>query len=521
MERRIPKGEARARFDVAIPDPRLWSLEDPFLYEVEARLGAGPGEDVVNTYFGMRKVSVVDLPGTDHPYVALNGEPVYLQLTLDQAYHPDGFYTFPSDEFVRNEVLRARQIGLNGLREHVKVGAAAQALLGRPARSAHHGRRAQLVGRARPPRCSRRSSRRCARMIRRDYNHPSIFSWIPFNETWGLFHNLPKEPGEKEPKKVYRPETQKWVASVYRLAKSLDPTRLVEDNSVCCERGHTETDLNSWHAYLPGWAWDEELDKVSKGTSPGSTWNFEAGYKQDRQPNINSEFGNVWGYEGSTGDVDWSWDYHRAVNSFRRHPKVAGWLYTEHHDVINEWNGYWRFDRSEKLTGLEELADGMTLRDLHAPLYVAVGTPADLSRSVKAGETVEVPLWASFLTGRKVGGDALALQGRIHAWDTLGRKQTTAIAPRTVAYRPWMSEALPPLSVAMPKEPGVAVLVVELTDRAGIVLHRNFTTFVVEGARPDEVTLQDGRRARVARIDPNELLERASGRSSSGTCSTG
>ena len=187
-------------------------------------------------------------------------------------------------------------------------------------------------------------------MIRRDYNHPSIFSWIPFNETWGLYTNVPK-PGQEKPDKVYQPETQKWVASVYRLAKSLDPTRLVEDNSVCCGRGHTETDLNSWHAYLPGWAWDEELDKATKGTEPGSTWNFEAGYKQDRQPNINSEFGNVWGYEGSTGDVDWSWDYHRAVNSFRRHPKIAGWLYTEHHDVINEWNGYWRFDRSEKLDG--------------------------------------------------------------------------------------------------------------------------------------------------------------------------
>jgi hypothetical protein len=64
-----------------------------------------------------------------------------------------------------------------------------------------------------------------------------------------------------------------------------------------------------------------------------------------------------------------------------------------------------------------------------------------------------------------------------------------------------MSEALAPLSVPMPAEPGVAVLAVELTDRAGGVLHRNFTTFVVEGPRPDEVTLTDGRRAHVSRID--------------------
>ena len=148
------------------------------------------------------------------------------------------------------------------------------------------------------------------------------------------------------------------------------------------------------------------------------------------------------------------------------------------------------------------LHEGMTLRDLHSAFYVAVGTPAELSRSVKAGETLDVALWASFLTGRRVGGDALVLRGRLQSWDTLGRRQSTPLARRSVAYRPWMSEALPPLSVQMPKEPGVAVLAVELTDHAGVVLHRNFTTFVVEGARRDEVALADGRRAHVARIDP-------------------
>jgi hypothetical protein len=501
VEHRVPQGQTGVRFDVAIPDPRLWSLQDPFLYEVEAHLaGTGLRPDVVSTYFGMRKISVVDLPGTDHRYVALNNEPVYLQLALDQAYHPDGFYTFPSDPFMRDEVLRSRQIGLNGLREHVKVEL--------PRKLYWADRLGVLIMADVPnswgePTAEMRQDidHALRQMIRRDYNHPSIFAWVPFNETWGLFTNVPK-PGQEKPDRVYRPETQRWVASVYRLAKSLDPTRLVEDNSVCCGRGHTETDLNSWHAYLPGWAWDDELDKVSQGTRPGSTWNFEEGYRQDRQPNINSEFGNVWGYEGSTGDVDWSWDYHRAVNAFRRHPKVAGWLYTEHHDVINEWNGYWRFDRTEKFTGMEDLVPGMTLRDLHAPLYIAVGAPADLSRSVKAGETVDVPLWASFLTGNTAFGDGLLLQARLETTDTLGRKRTGFTTSRTVPYRPWMSEALPPLSVPMPKEPGVAVLAVELTDRAGTVLQRNFTTFVVEGTRPDEVTLADGRKARVARIDP-------------------
>src|SRR4029079_8134208 len=151
---------------------------------------------------------------------------------------------------------------------------------------------------------------------------------------------------------------------------------------------------------------------------------------------------------------------------------------------------------------MEDLADGMTLRDLHAPLYVAVGMPADLSRSVKAGETVEVPLWASFLTGSTAYGDGLVLETRLRSWDTLGRERTGSKTRRAVPFRPWMSEALAPLSVPMPAEPGVAVLSVALTDRGGAVLQRNFTTFVIEGAAPDEVTLGDGRRARLGRVAP-------------------
>jgi hypothetical protein len=113
----IPAGKNKIKFDVAIPDPRLWNLEDPYLYEVEAKLE----EDVVSSYFGMRKISVVNLPGTEYPYIALNDEPVYLQLALDQSYHPDGFYTFPSDQFMKDEILRSKSIGLNGIRIHVKV----------------------------------------------------------------------------------------------------------------------------------------------------------------------------------------------------------------------------------------------------------------------------------------------------------------------------------------------------------------------------------------------------------------
>jgi hypothetical protein len=124
---------------------------------------------------------------------------------------------------------------------------------------------------------------------------------------------------------------------------------------------------------------------VTRDTFPGSKWNFIGGRAQAGQPLLNSECGNVRGDDGSTGDCDWSWDYHIIMNEFRRHPRIRGWLYTEHHDVINEWNGYYRYDRTDKFPGLDGIVDGMTLRDLHDPCYIAPG--GELCRDAQPGET--------------------------------------------------------------------------------------------------------------------------------------
>ncbi len=474
------------------PEPGLWSLEDPFLYEVDATLRSGNAEDRVASYFGMRKISVVNLPGLGFPYVALNNRPLYLQMALDQSYHPEGFYTFPTDAFMRDEILRSRRIGLNANRLHVKVDVP---------RKLYWADRLGLLIMAdvpnswgEPDAAMRQEIEHALRgMIGRDFNHPAIFAWVPFNETWGLFSGKGKD-------RKYLPETQAWVASVYRLAKTLDPTRLVEDNSPC-NHDHVETDINSWHSYLPGFAWREHLDQVTRDTFPGSAWNFIGGRKQASQPLLNSEFGNVWGYEGSTGDCDWSWDYHVAMNEFRRHPRIGGWLYTEHHDVVNEWNGYYRFDRTEKFTGLGGLVQGMTLRDLHGPYYLSTGS--DLCREVKPGEVVSVPLWASFLT-EGTPDARLRLRVALTGWDTLGRPQRYSQADRDVTFRPWLSQELEPLSVRMPDQPALALLSLVLEDASGRVLHRNFTTFLVADgtARRDERTELDGAPARVVRFAP-------------------
>lgn len=488
-------GAKEIRFDVPITGAHLWSLDDPFLYEVDAILSAAGAEDRVGTYFGMRKIGVVNLPGTDLPYVALNHKPVYLQMTLDQSYHPDGFYTFPSDAFMRDEILRSKRIGLNANRIHIKV---------EVPRKLYWADRLGLLIMADVPNFwgnptpeARKESEFALRgMLARDFNHPSIFSWVTFNETWGLF----TKEGEK--KRTYLPETQEWVISMYRLAKQLDPTRLVEDNSPC-NYDHTETDLNTWHDYLPGYKWRERLDQIVRDTYPGSAWNFIGGRKQGHQPLFNSECGNVWGYEGSTGDVDWTYDYHIMMNEFRRRPKIGGWLYTEHHDVINEWNGYYRYDRSDKITGLDSFVPGMTLNDLHSPFYLSTGDR--LCRDVKPGEAVAVPLFASFLTDR-MPGKSLILRSELYGWDTLGRRETYRSSSQRIPFHPWMAKDLAPIRLTMPTHPALAVLALTLENEAGVTLQRNFTTFLVgDGTAPRTESIGGNRY--LVRFAPNSFKD--------------
>lgn len=489
----VAAGAREAQFDVPIEREHLWSLDDPFLYEVEATLSCADGEDRVASYFGMRKISVMPMPGTGFPYVALNGRPIYLQMTLDQSYHPDGFYTFPSDAFMRDEILRSKRLGLNANRIHIKA---------EVPRKLYWADRLGLLIMADVPNFwgepvpeARVESETALRgMVARDFNHPSIFSWVLFNETWGLTTT-------RDGTKSYLPETQRWVVSMYHLAKELDPTRLVEDISAC-NHDHAETDLNSWHEYLPGYAWADDLDRISKETFPGSTWNFTGGRAQGGQPMFNSECGNVWGYDGSTGDVDWSWDYHTMMNQYRRHPKVSGWLYTELHDVINEWNGYYRFDRSEKVTGLDAFVPGMSVADLHSPYYLSTG--GDLCRDARPGETVTVPLFASFVTDRPPGR-RLVIRTELYGWNTLGQRETYQRAVRTMGFEPWAARELEPLRVAMPAQPALAVLAITLENEAGVVLQRNFTTFLVaDGQSPRLQTLRTSSgELRVVRFSPS------------------
>jgi Glycosyl hydrolases family 2, sugar binding domain/Glycosyl hydrolases family 2/Glycosyl hydrolases family 2, TIM barrel domain len=494
----FPKNTTEYSFVIPIPFPRLWTLEDPYLYEVNAKLG----NDVVKSYFGMRKVSTTYLPNTNYMYVALNNKPIYLQLALDQSYHPTGFYTFPTDEFMKNEILLARNIGLNGIRTHIKVDV--------PRKLYWADKLGILVMSDLPnfwgepdKNAQQESEYTLKEMIKRDYNHPAIFSWITFNETWGL--KTKKEVDGKK-QSIYLPETQKWVASVYRLAKSLDATRLVEDNSICCGAGHTETDINSWHEYLPGEGWEKHLKTISENTYVGSEFHYEKGYKQTDVPNINSECGNVWGYEGSTGDVDWSWDYHRMMNTFRKYPKIAGWLYTEHHDVINEWNGYFRFDRSEKETGIGEIVEGMSIKDFHSEIYISTGN--EICKTIKNEDArlVALPFYISSMTDKNYGNQ-LILKTKTSFVDRIGQKRELGVSKKIIPYFPYINKELENLIVEVPKEQGLVTVAMVLEDLAGNILHRNFSHLVIETPSNADITLDNGKKAKLISIEPKNFSD--------------
>ena len=460
-------GADKASFVIPIKDQHLWDLDDPFLYEVTASFG----DDAVASYFGQRKISVMPFPGADYNYVALNNKPIYLQLCLDQSYHPEGFYTFPSDEFMKNEILLSKKLGLNGNRVHIKV---------EVPRKLYWADKLGLLIMADTPNFwgepvpeARQDWEHCLRgQVERDFNHPSVFAWVNFNETWGLRF---KEGG-------YTPEVQEWVRSMYHLTKSLDPTRLVEDQSAC-NRDHVESDINSWHAYRPGWDWERRIQEEVDNTYPGSHFNYIGDNVQNGAPMINSECGNVWGYKGSAGDCDYTWDYHIMIDAFRRHPKCAGWLYTEHHDVINEWNGYVQYDRSPKIDGLEDLVPGMTMADFQSLYYIL---PQKYLYTVnQPGEWVDLPIYASFMTDKNPG--KLTLEMQLVGYNALGRNREFEKLSVPVTFEPWLNRTVGSQRIQMPEENGVYWLRMVLKDEKGTALHHNFTTFHIQDGKAPAV----------------------------------
>jgi hypothetical protein len=165
------------------------------------------------------------------------------------------------------------------------------------------------------------------------------------------------------------------------------------------------------------------------------------------------------------------------INEFRMQPKIAGWLYTEHHDVINEWNGYYKYDRSMKYTGLEDFND-MTLNDLHSLIQI---TPdINLMMDVIPGNNIEVPLWLSVLTD-KVPFEKGKLSYQIKHIDKTGKSTIEAASTHQIIdIKPWQLDFVDPLRITIPEKEGVLIINYTLESTTGDPLHKNFSLFRIQ-----------------------------------------
>ncbi|WP_309120202.1 sugar-binding domain-containing protein [Paenibacillus sp.] len=319
---------------------RWWSPHTPNLYDIEYELiQEAETIDRVSSYFGMRKISIVD------GQIYLNNWPYFMKLVLDQGYHPDGILTFPSDDAIRRDVEMTKAMGFNGARKHQKV---------EDPRYLYWCDRLGLLvwgemanGHDWSDTNSGRFTAEWKSAIDRDYNHPCIVAWVPINESWGV------------PNIVSDEREQNYATSLYYLTKSMDPSRLVVSNDGWEQ---VKTDLMTIHDY----AWNESILEQRYGSletvlssRPAARLLLAKGQTYEGQPIIVSEFGGISydsnheefaiNYSAARNEEDLLQRLAAVIRPMLRSPIVQGFCYTQLTDVEQEVNGLLTYDRKPKL----------------------------------------------------------------------------------------------------------------------------------------------------------------------------
>jgi hypothetical protein len=143
--------------------------------------------------------------------------------------------------------------------------------------------------------------------------------------------------------------------------------------------------------------------------------------------------------------------------------------------VINEWNGYYKFDRTEKETGLNAIVPGMSLLDFHGPIYLSTGQ--EITWAGKAGQQVKIPLHLSTMTNT---AGSLSLKMSLSGTNAAGEKVNRWTKTSALTYAAWDVKALDSLSITLPADKSINTLAFELSDASGKVVHRNFVHLIVE-----------------------------------------
>jgi beta-galactosidase/beta-glucuronidase len=334
------------QFHIALHDLFPWSPETPNLYDLKLTLRAdNTVVDTVQTYFGMRKVSL------SKNMLLLNNEPYYQRLVLDQGFWPDGLYTAPSDEALKADVEWGKKLGFNGCRKHMKV---------EDPRFLYWADKLGFLVWGEFPAPYEMSLSAQAKFLpewqaamERDINHPAIIAWTPFNESWGIRHVETDS------------ETQRWVRDVVQMTKLIDPTRLVIDNDGWF---HLASDIYGYHDYSAtadqiNTNYERARTGLKFGWGPGEPrlQMMVAGLKlPDDMPIMITEFGGIGFIAGQTQTGAWGYaDLPKTVAEFQQRyeetfkavfqlSNLCGYVYTQLTDVEQEINGLLTPDRKPK-----------------------------------------------------------------------------------------------------------------------------------------------------------------------------
>jgi len=334
---------AEARFEgsqaavvIDLPVVETWTVSRPTLYDLTVTLEPDCGiPDLVQSYFGMRSLSLSDRA------ILLNGQPLFQRLVLDQGYYPAGIYTAPDDEALKNDILIAQGLGFNGARLHQK--------LFEPRFLYWADRLGYLVWDEFPnwgldvsqPRALEVFLPQWLEAIDRDYSHPSIVGWCPFNET-----QIDQDPGV--------------ISGVYRATKAVDRYRPVIDTS---GYQHVETDIYDVHNY------EQDPDAFAAAFAPLAAGGEAFRNRPDHdapylgQPYFVSEYGGIWWNPGQADEIGWGYGgtsarprtpeafidrYRRLTDALLDHPRMCAFCYTQLYDIEQEVNGLYTYDRRPK-----------------------------------------------------------------------------------------------------------------------------------------------------------------------------
>jgi len=311
---------------------KLWSPNEPNLYDIKFKIIDEKKEiiDEVKSYFGMRKISIED------GKILLNNQPYYQKLILDQGYWPDSITTPPSDQAIKKDLKLAKEMGFNGVRKHQKIederfyywadklGLLVWAEIG----STYEFNQTAVIN----------LKNEWSDVVTQLYNHPSIITWVPFNESWGIDEVKSSE------------NQQNFTERIYNLTKTLDPMRPVITNDGW---EHTISDIITLHDYeeKPKNIKERYQDKnaiINNKTSFNKQkYAFAEGYSFQGQPILMSEFGGMALKEGN------GWGYGQALETAeellnRVEEMISiiedieffqGYCYTQLTDVEQEKNG--------------------------------------------------------------------------------------------------------------------------------------------------------------------------------------